>query len=72
VVSEFLVTLDFERGGDIAPQLSAIYTFLLAELLEVGMRRDAVLLERLTGIVQELRDGFAGAAMQLAAERQRA
>ena len=72
VISELLVTLDFEKGGEIATQLSALYTFLLAELLDVGIRRDVVRMQRLTGIVNELRDAFAGAAAQVAAERARA
>ena len=72
LVNELLVTLDFEQGGDIARELSALYGFLLGEMLVIGMRRDAKAFERLIGIVQNLRDGFAGAAAQIAGERGRA
>jgi flagellar protein FliS len=59
VVSELLVTLDFERGGELARNLSALYTFLLSELVDVGVARDASRLDRLTeGVVAELRDAF--------------
>lgn len=59
ILSELLVTLDHEKGGDVAKNLSGLYTFLLSELVDVGIRSDARRLERLTGIVADLRDAFA-------------
>ena len=58
-VQELMVTLDHEKGGEIARQLSGIYGFLLGEFLTVGRGRDTAHLERLVGIVTELRDAFA-------------
>jgi flagellar secretion chaperone FliS len=65
IVSELLGTLDLERGGDIALDLSMLYGFLLAELVDVGIRRDAVRLGRLIGIVNTLSTAFGLAAKQL-------
>ena len=65
IVSELLGTLDLERGGDIAIDLSMLYGFLLAELVDVGIRRDSVRLGRLVGIVNTLSTAFASAATQL-------
>ncbi len=65
IVSELLGTLDLERGGDIAIDLSMLYSFLLGELLDVGMKRDAIRLGRLIGIVNTLGTAFAAAARQL-------
>ena len=65
IVSELLGTLDLERGGDIAIDLSMLYGFLLSELVDVGSRRDAVRLGRLIGIVNTLSTAFALAATQL-------
>ena len=65
IVSELLSTLDLERGGEIAIELSMLYGFLLAELVDVGIRRDAVRLGRLIGIVNTLSSAFALAARQL-------
>ncbi len=62
ILSEFLGTLNLEEGGDIAVELSQLYSYLLSELVDVGIRRDAVLLGRLIGIVVTLREGFTGAA----------
>lgn len=62
IVSELLATLDFDKGGKIARDLSNLYTFLLGEMLEIGMHRDARKVERLMQIAEELRTGFTGAA----------
>lgn len=62
VIAELLVTLDHERGGEIAGNLSALYTFFLRELMLLGSAPDVTRLDRLTALVQELRDGFAQAA----------
>jgi flagellar protein FliS len=69
IVAELLSTLDFERGGSIADELAALYQYLLYELVDVGQRRDVALMGRLTGIARTLRDGFAGAAEQLQAQK---
>jgi len=65
IVSELLGTLDLERGGTIAGDLSMLYSFLLGELLDVGMKRDAIRLGRLIGIVNTLSTAFSEAARQL-------
>lgn len=65
ILSELLGTLDIERGGDIALDLSMLYGFLLGELVDVGMRRDVVHLGRLIGIVNTLSTAFALATSQL-------
>lgn len=66
IVSELLATLDFEKGGSIATELSAIYTLMLRELVDVGVRKDIAVLSKLVFIASELRDGFAGAAAEQA------
>ena len=65
IVSELLTTLDIDKGGAIAIDLSMLYGFLLAEMVDVGIRRDAKRLSRLIGIVNTLSTAFAGAAKQL-------
>jgi flagellar protein FliS len=58
-VQELMVTLDHEKGGEIAAQLGGLYGFLLGELIVLGGSRDVAHLGRLIGIVSELRDAFA-------------
>lgn len=65
IISELLGTLDLERGGAIAIDLSMLYSFLLGELVDVGMKRDAIRLGRLIGIVNTLGTAFSDAARQL-------
>ncbi len=69
IVAELLATLDFEQGGEIAGQLGDLYQFLLLQLLDLGRRPDPARLARLAGIMATLRDGFSGAAEQLAAHK---
>ena len=59
VLTELLVTLDRERGGEVAANLAALYSFLLGELVQVGVRGDVARLERVTRMIGELRDAFA-------------
>lgn len=59
VLTELLVTLDRERGGEVAANLAALYSFLLGELVQVGVRADMARLDRVTHMIGELRDAFA-------------
>ena len=65
IVSELLTTLDIDNGCAIALDLSMLYGFLLAEMVDVGIRRDAMRLSRLIGIVNTLSTAFADAAKQV-------
>jgi flagellar protein FliS len=63
-VAELLSSLDMEKGGSLATNLSSLYRFLLAELMDVGVRRDLKMLGQITAIVATLHDGFRGAVAQ--------
>ncbi|WP_337172030.1 flagellar export chaperone FliS [Gemmatimonas aurantiaca] len=69
IVTELLTTLDLEKGGPVADQLAALYEFMLYELVDIGRRGDTVTMKKLVNIATLLRDGFLGAAQQLAAQR---
>jgi flagellar protein FliS len=58
MLGELLAALDYSRGGDIAKQLSGLYVFLLGELITLGVHPDVKKLDRIIGIVGELRDAF--------------
>lgn len=58
-LGELLSTLDHEQGGEMALQLDALYTFVLGELTDLGLRPELDRLDRITAIVAELRDAFA-------------
>ena len=58
-ISELLATLDMEKGGAISAQLNALYSFVLAELVDAGLRFDAKKVARIAGMIRDLRDAFA-------------
>jgi flagellar protein FliS len=64
-VAELLSSLDLEKGGSLAANLSSLYRFVLAELTDVGVRRDLKMLAQLTAIVTTLQEGFRGAVAQI-------
>lgn len=57
-IMELLVTLDVERGGQIAKDLQGLYGFLLQELVD-GAKIEPARLQRITGMVSDLRESFA-------------
>ncbi len=69
IVTELLGTLDFEKGGALANQLADLYQYMLYELVDVGMRGDLYTMRKLVNIATLLRDGFVGAAEQLAGQK---
>jgi flagellar protein FliS len=69
LVAELLSTLDFEKGGALAIELADLYQFLLTELVDIGRRGDVRTMRKLVNIATHLRDGFAGAAQKVTAER---
>lgn len=64
-VAELLSSLDLEKGGSLAANLASLYRFVLAELTDVGVRRDQKMLAQLTSIMSTLHEGFRGAVAQV-------
>jgi flagellar protein FliS len=64
ILGELLATLDHEKGGKIAADLSGLYAFLFSELMDLGRTQDLERLDRLTSIVGDLRDAFAQIASE--------
>ncbi len=57
-VEELLGALNFEEGGEIAERLGGIYTFMLRELLAVGVQRDPDSLVRLEKMTETLLEAW--------------
>ena len=62
IVDELLLTLDVERGGEIARNLQGIYVFCKKLLIEARIQRTTEPLRQTAKLLAELRDGFAQAA----------
>jgi flagellar protein FliS len=74
IITHLALTLDMERGGQIAQNLEQLYRFMLKHLLDVNVRNDAKpaldvikLLEPLRASWHELAKGVPGAAPRPAA-----
>ena len=58
IVTELLVGLDYERGGNIARNLNRIYNFVLRQLIGINSRGDVSIYDDLARILSNLRDGW--------------
>jgi flagellar protein FliS len=59
MVTELMVSLDFEKGGDIAQSLFSLYMFFNRQLMESNLNKDATALRRIGGMLDELRGAWA-------------
>jgi len=63
VISELMVSLDFEEGGDIAKNLFSLYTWFNRELMEANIKQDI----RCVASVRNMLDGLRSAWQEIAA-----
>ncbi len=59
VITELIVSLDFEKGGDIASNLFSLYMFFNQTMMEANMNKDLQSLKRLRPLVADLRSTWA-------------
>ena len=59
IIDELLVTLDHEKGGEVADHLQAIYVFCRRVLSEARLERDADKVDQVAKLLRELRDAWA-------------
>jgi flagellar protein FliS len=69
ILLELRGTLDFEKGGEIAERLSALYSYFAAELLTIGRSLDVVMLDRITTMAASLHEAWERAATSVAQKR---
>ena len=58
IVGELLVSLDMERGGEIAKNLGGLYHFVNRQLMEGNIRKQKAPLEEARKILAELREAW--------------
>lgn len=54
ILSALQATLDFERGGDIAPQLDRLYTYMRKQLMTANIHKDRPPLDEVAGLLRQL------------------
>ena len=59
IIDELHVTLDMERGGEVASRLEGVYVFCKRHLLEARMERDASMIDKVAELLTELREAWA-------------
>lgn len=52
--------LNFEKGGDLAPKLEALYDYMERRLFEANVRNDTVMLDEVSMLLRQLKDGWDG------------
>ncbi|HET7275512.1 MAG TPA: flagellar export chaperone FliS [Longimicrobiaceae bacterium] len=62
IVFELLRTLDLERGGEIAENLSSLYSYYAGEIIRVGTSSDAERLQKIIDWATELHESWTAAA----------
>lgn len=59
LVTELFAVLDHKKGGEIAPNLAAIYALVLSELVTLGVRAEVERVDRMVEILTPIRDAYA-------------
>ena len=62
IISELMVSLDFERGGEIARNLFALYMYCNRRILDGNIQKDTAPLEEVRKILSDLREAWASIA----------
>jgi len=68
IFAELLSTLDRERGGDIASQLAALYTFFITDITDAMAVQDSNELRKIVPIVANLREAWEAIPSDIALE----
>lgn len=58
VVTELMVSLDFEKGGEIAQGLFNLYMFFNQHMMEANLKKDVSMLKSVHGHLNELRGAW--------------
>jgi flagellar protein FliS len=58
IITELMVSLDFDQGGEIAKNLFSLYTWFNHELLEANMHQNLKQITVIRGMICELRDAW--------------
>ena len=62
IITELQISLDMEKGGEIAQNLMSLYIYFNKELLTASIRHDKTKLSFVSNMLGELRDSWASAA----------
>ncbi len=72
VVRELMVTLNREKGGDMADKLMQLYEYMYQLLVDANMKKDPENIKTVRGMLEELKQTWESALMKLLQEYQAA
>jgi flagellar protein FliS len=58
IMVELTVGLDFEKGGQIAKNLDALYRYILRRITEGDLKRDVTSIDEVAGMLEELKGAW--------------
>ena len=67
IIDELRITLDHDKGGEIASNLDALYGFSRSHLIKAWAEQDASKIDEVSRLMGELRDAWAQIADRQAA-----
>jgi flagellar protein FliS len=59
IISELMVSLDFDKGGEISRNLFSLYTFMNNQLLNANLKKERKPVEEVKKMLMELREAWA-------------
>ena len=59
IITELMVSLDFEKGGDIAQNLFHLYMFFNQRLIDANLGKDSSAIREVHDLMAELREAWA-------------
>jgi flagellar protein FliS len=62
IIAELMISLDFDRGGEISKNLFGLYVFMNRRLLDGNIKKDKAPLEEVRTLLMELRGAWAEVA----------
>jgi flagellar protein FliS len=68
IITELMVSLDFEQGGDIARNLFSLYTWFNKELLDANIKQDMRRITIIRNMLDELRGAWNEVVVKNASE----
>ena len=68
ILTELMVSLDFDKGEDIAKNLFALYTWFSRELMDANIKQDMAAILSVRNMMNDLRTAWHEIAMKNAAE----
>ncbi len=64
IVTELMVSLDFEKGGQIAKNLFGLYLYMNRRLIEANIQKDPGILNEVKNLLTELRSAWLTASQK--------